>query len=190
MTNDGKLFADELTNWLIYEAGFNQSKFQMAIYYNYAPDGSRLVVLYYVDDCVYWYKYDEPGKGFVDTLGKRLHLKFLGYANCFMSIRISQMKDHYISVDKARYATSIVAKYLDTGKIKANQKFHKIISPHDMIFTKHMLLSGMNKWKYCLYNTTLTTELVWNHRFIFCLQEWIYVFHYKIWQSFHQILVK
>ena len=32
MTNYGKLFADELTNWLIDEAGFNQSKCQMSVH--------------------------------------------------------------------------------------------------------------------------------------------------------------
>ena len=53
MTNYGKLFADELTNWLIYEEGFNQSKYKMSIYYKYVPDGSKLFVLYYFDECVY-----------------------------------------------------------------------------------------------------------------------------------------
>ena len=38
MTNSGKLFADELTEWLL-EAGLIQSKIQMSIYYKYAPDG-------------------------------------------------------------------------------------------------------------------------------------------------------
>ena len=38
MTNSGKLFADELTEWLI-EEGFMQSQFQMSIYYKYPPDG-------------------------------------------------------------------------------------------------------------------------------------------------------
>ena len=46
------------------------------------------------------------------------------------------MKDHYISVDQARYATSIVAKYLDTATVKVSTKFHKTIFPADMIFTK------------------------------------------------------
>ena len=53
MTNSGKLFVDELTNWLIDEAGFNQPKWQMYVYYKYAPYGSKLVVLSYIDDCVY-----------------------------------------------------------------------------------------------------------------------------------------
>ena len=61
MTNSGKLFFDELTNWMIYEAGFKQSQCQISIYYKYAPYGSKLFVLYYVDDCVYWYTSEELG---------------------------------------------------------------------------------------------------------------------------------
>ena len=40
----------------------------MSIYYKYAPDGSITVVLYYVDDYVYWYTNEDLGKWFVDTL--------------------------------------------------------------------------------------------------------------------------
>ena len=61
MTNYGKLFADELTEWLI-ETDFIQSKCQMSIYYNYEPYGTKIVVLYYVDDCVYWYTSNALGK--------------------------------------------------------------------------------------------------------------------------------
>ena len=53
-----------------------------------------------------------------------------------MSIRISQIKDHYISVDQAKYATSIVAKYMDTATVKASTEFYKTTLPSDMIFTK------------------------------------------------------
>ena len=76
MTNSGNLFADELIEWLL-EAGFIQSKCQMSIYYKYAQYGSKIVVLSYVDDCVYWYYYEALGKWFVDTLGKRFHVNFL-----------------------------------------------------------------------------------------------------------------
>ena len=106
MTNSGKLFADELTEWLV-EEGFMQSQCQISIYYKYAPDGSKIVVLSYVDDCVYWYKNEYLGKWFVDTLGKIFHVNFLGFAHWFMSIRISQLKDHFISMDQSRYATSM-----------------------------------------------------------------------------------
>ena len=108
-TNFGKVFADELTEWLL-EAGFIQSQFQMPIYYKYAPYGTKIVIIFYVDDCVYFYTSEALGKWLVGTLGKIFHVKFLEYAHWFMSIRISQMKDHSISVDQARYATSIVAK--------------------------------------------------------------------------------
>ena len=46
------------------------------------------------------------------------------------------MKDYSITVDQARYATSIVAKYLDTATVKAITKFYKTTLPSDMIFTK------------------------------------------------------
>ena len=52
LTNSGKLFAVELKEWLL-EAGFIQSQCQMSICYKYAPDGSKIVVLYYFYDCVY-----------------------------------------------------------------------------------------------------------------------------------------
>ena len=53
----------------------------MSKYYKYALYEFKLVVLYYVDDCVYWYTSEELVKLFVDTLGKRLYLNFLLYAH-------------------------------------------------------------------------------------------------------------
>ena len=55
MNNSRNLFADELTEYLLEEI-FIQSQCQMSIYYKYAPDGSNIVVLFYVCYCVYWYK--------------------------------------------------------------------------------------------------------------------------------------
>ena len=46
------------------------------------------------------------------------------------------MKDHSICVDQARYATSIVEKYLDTATVKISTKFYNTKLPADMIFTK------------------------------------------------------
>ena len=54
MTNSGKLFSGEFIQWLL-EAGFIQYQYQMCIYYKYAPDGTNIVVLSYVYDCVYCY---------------------------------------------------------------------------------------------------------------------------------------
>ena len=46
------------------------------------------------------------------------------------------MKEHYIPVDQARYATSIVVKYLYTVTVKISKKFYKTNLPSDIIFTK------------------------------------------------------
>ena len=54
MNKSEKLFSDEFTYWLI-EACFIKSQCQMSIYYRYAPDRTTIIVLSYVDDCVYWY---------------------------------------------------------------------------------------------------------------------------------------
>ena len=62
MTNFGKVFSDELTEWLI-EAGFIQYQWHMSIYYKYAPDGVKIVGLSYVDGCVYWYNSEALGNG-------------------------------------------------------------------------------------------------------------------------------
>ena len=120
MTNSGKSFSDELTEQLI-EARFVQYQCQISIYYKYAPDGTGIVVLSYVDDCVYWYTSEYLGKWYVDTVGKRSHVEFLGYAHWFMSIGISQMMDHSISVYQARYATSSVYKYLYTATVNTSK---------------------------------------------------------------------
>ena len=82
----------------------------MSFYYKYAPDGTNIVALSYVNDCVYWYTNKDPGKWFVGTLGNIFHVNFLVYAHWLISIRISQVKDRTIFVDQARYATSVVEK--------------------------------------------------------------------------------
>ena len=61
ITNSGKLFDYQLTECLL-EAGFILSECQMSIYYNYALDGSKSVVLSYVDYCVYWYTNEDLRK--------------------------------------------------------------------------------------------------------------------------------
>ena len=49
---------------------------------------------------------------------------------------ISQLKDHYISVDQDSHATYFFAKYQDNSTIKENQNYHNTTLPHYMIFTK------------------------------------------------------
>ena len=160
MNITGKLFADELTEWSI-EAGFIQSQCQMSIYYQYAPDGEKIAVSSYVDYYVYWYISETIGKQFVENLGKRFHVIFLGYTYWFMLFSISQKKYHYISVDQAIYYTSIVAKYLDTGTVNTSTKFLKTTLPSDMILTKDNASTSDEQFE------KLTREI--NNHYIYCI---------------------
>ena len=83
----------------------------------------------------------------MDTLGKILHVNFLGYAYGFMSIIISQLKYHSVSLDQDIYVKSVVAKYLVTSKIRKKSKFYKTTLPHDVISLRKIILPSMNKWK-------------------------------------------
>ena len=83
ISNSGKLFSDDLTEWLL-EAGFIKYQCQMYIYYKYAPYGTSIFVLSYVDNCFYWYTSEALRKWFVDTSGKIFHINLLGYAHWFM----------------------------------------------------------------------------------------------------------
>ena len=47
MNNYRKLFSDELTEWLL-ESGFIKSHCQMSTYYKYTLNGTKMVVLSYV----------------------------------------------------------------------------------------------------------------------------------------------
>ena len=60
------------------------------------------VVLSYVDYCVYWCISKALEKWFVDNLGKIFCVNLLEYSHWFISIKISQMKNHCISMDQAR----------------------------------------------------------------------------------------
>ena len=84
-------------------------------------------------------------KLFVGTIGKILHVNSLVFAHSFMSIGISQLKFHSISVDQARYAISVVAKYLNNATVKKSKFFYNTTVPSDMIFTNDDISTSDNK---------------------------------------------
>ena len=73
---------------------------------------------------------------FVDKIGKIFHINFLEYAHWFISIRISQLKENYISVYQARYYTFVFENDLNTSTIEENAKCCETTLPHDMMFTE------------------------------------------------------
>ena len=135
ITNSGKLFDNDFIYWLI-EAGFIQSQWYMSKYSKYAPNGANIYVIYYVDYCVYWYIYEALVKCFVGTIGNILHVNFLECSHWFVSIRISHMKYHPVSVYQDRYASYIVDKYLDTAIVKTSTRFLNTTFPSGVILTK------------------------------------------------------
>ena len=106
------------------------------------------------------------------TIVKRLNYNFLGYAHWFMPIIISQMKDHSISVDQARYATYIVANYLDTSTVKRSKCFYKTNYPSDKIFTKDDISTSDEKVD------KLTREF--NIYYIACIVLLIYLLYTRV----------
>ena len=138
MNNSRKLFDDEITNWLIYEAGFKQSQFLIYIYiyiYTYALDGSKLVVSDYVDDCIYWYTYEELGKWFLDKLGNIFHVNFLGYEHWLCTF------EYHNSINIIYQWTSLVMIHLLLQSIYTlpqlkKSKFHKATLPQDIILIR------------------------------------------------------
>ena len=103
-------------------------------------------------------------------------MNFLGFAHWFMSIRIYQLKDHSISVDQARYAFSVVAKYLDTSTVKVSNKFYKTKLPADMIFTKEDVSTSDEKVE------KLTSE--YNIHYRACIGSLIYLLFTRVDLSF------
>ena len=93
-----------------------------------------------------------------------------------MSIRIYQLKDHSIYVDQARYATSIVAKYLDTATVKVSTKFYKTTLRADMIFTKEDVSTSDEQVE------KLTIEYNINYRV--CMGSLIYLLSTRVDLSF------
>ena len=86
------------------------------------------------------------------------------------------MKDHSISVDQARYATSIVAKYLDTATGNASEMFHNTTLTSDMIFTKYDTSTSDEKVE------KLTSEF--NIHYRSCIGSLIYLFSTRVDLSF------
>ena len=93
-----------------------------------------------------------------------------------MSIRIFQLKEHSISVDQARYATSIVSKYLETATVKVSNKIFRTTLPSDMIFNKEDVSTSDEQVE------RLTRE--YNIHYRACIGSLIYLFSTRVDLSF------
>ena len=82
------------------------------------------------------------------------------------------MKDHYISVDQARYSTYIVAKYLDTATVRTGENFHHTHLPSDMIFNKSDASISDEKIEKLTREFNIHYRACIGSLIFFCLQEW------------------
>ena len=79
-------------------------------------------------------------------------------------------------MDQARYATSIVAKYLDSATVKVSNKFYKKTLPADMIFTIEYVSTSDEKIE------KLTRE--YNIHYRACIGSLIYLLSTRVDLSF------
>ena len=86
-------------------------------------------------------------------------------------------------MDQARYATSVVANYIDTATIKENSKFHRTTLPHDMIFNKADANTSDEQVELLSREYNIHCRAFVGSLIRIFLQEWIYVLRYTIWKK-------
>ena len=69
------------------------------------------------------------------------------------------IKYHSISVYQSRYATSIVARYLDTATLNTSTKFYKTTFTSGIIFTKAHASTSDDKLRILIGNSIFTVDL-------------------------------
>jgi hypothetical protein len=113
MSLSGKYWYQELQEWLIAN-GFMQSKVIACLFWKTFPDGSKVYLLDYVDDCLYYGTNDTTLKEFEVKISGRFDLTLMGQAHWYLSTRIQQSANFDVTIDQSRYCLSIIRRYLDT----------------------------------------------------------------------------
>jgi hypothetical protein len=80
------------------------------------PDGTKIFLLNYVDDMLYYETDTKKVQEFEAQLRKRFNLELLGQAHWYLGTRICQLANYDIELDQSRCCLSIVKRYLDTDK--------------------------------------------------------------------------
>ncbi len=98
-------------------------------------DKSKIYIMNYVDDMLYYGTEDTKVKEFEEQLGKRFNLELLGQAHWYLGTRINQLSNFDIELDQSRYCLSVVKKYLETAGCAKNNRPHPTPLPLDFIPT-------------------------------------------------------
>ena len=134
MALSGKYWYQELQEWLL-ENGFIQSKVIACLFWKTFEDGSKVYLLDYVDDCLYYGTSDVSLKKFETEISARFDLTLMGQAHWYLSTRIQQSENFDITIDQSRYCLSIIRRYLDTVGCANITREHSTPLPLDFVPT-------------------------------------------------------
>jgi transposase InsO family protein len=119
----GKYWYLDLLDFLK-EIGFKEGDCIKCFFVKEFKDGSKIFLLNYVDDMLYYGTNTSHVEEFEKQLGDRFNLELLGQAHWYLGTRIKQLSNFDIELDQHRYCRSIVKKYLDSAGCPKNNRKH------------------------------------------------------------------
>jgi hypothetical protein len=129
-TLSGKYWYLKLQEYLL-EIGFKANENMQCLFTQHHNDGSKVYLLNYVDDMLYYGTNNSRIKQFEELLTQRFNVELMGQAHWYLATRINQLNNYDIELDQSRYCKSIVRKYLDTAGCKKIINHHSTPLPLD-----------------------------------------------------------
>ncbi len=120
----GKYWYLDLLDFLK-EIGFEEGDCVKHFFVIECKDGSKLFLLNYVDDMLYYGTDISLVEEFEKQLGNCFNLELLGQVHWYLGTRIRQLSNFDIELDQHRYCRSIVKKYLDSAGCPKNNMKHE-----------------------------------------------------------------
>jgi hypothetical protein len=130
----GKYWYLDLTEYLL-EAGFTPSECMRCLFMQTYANGTKLYVLNYIDDMLYYGKDPEKLIEFEQKLRARFNLELIGQAHWYLGTRINQLANYDIELDQSQYCAAIVKKYLDVAGAPKVDRLHNTPLPLDFVPT-------------------------------------------------------
>ena len=141
LTSAGRLFSQDLYEWLIYEYHFRMSDVDTALLvYRDQRSGHYIKLIQYCDDLLYQSSSMALKADFEKKLAQRFQCDLLGQAHWFLQARVTQHADFSITLDQSRYVLSIIRRFLPTHPVKSileeTRRQYRSPLPAGFVFTK------------------------------------------------------
>jgi hypothetical protein len=117
------------------EIGFKEGACAKCLFNKEIPDGSKLHLLNYVDDMLYYGTDMTKVQEFEQQLSNRFTLELLGNAHWYLGSRINQSENFDIKVDQSSYCKAIVKRYFETAGCAKNIRHHDMPLPSGFVPT-------------------------------------------------------